>query len=178
MSKTTFALFSALAALGLVSSQGPIGGCPTLSPSPAITATSTDSSIAGFKLTAPTVLGQASGVPTLAATGFNGTWVFNDGTFGASYNECTAWWLNIGTSDTSVKPLTWNYNVQDTTNWAGGLGEVLTTTVVVQQTESPAASSNFLACNESGSWVLYLQDGTDVPAGKTCIATQLLEGSA
>ncbi|KAG9027724.1 hypothetical protein FRB95_007421, partial [Tulasnella sp. JGI-2019a] len=85
---------------------------------------------------------------------------------------CHYWWLNIGAHSTSVKPLTWAFDDQITTNWVGGPGEILTAVATW------GSISKFLACQESGFWVLHLQTGTDVPSGKVCVATQLAEGTS
>ncbi|KAG8984239.1 hypothetical protein FRB95_006137 [Tulasnella sp. JGI-2019a] len=172
MSKTSqlaFVVFSALAALTSVSSS-PIA-CDVIEQSPYITAITTDTRIAGLQLT------QTTGAATLTSSGFHGGWDWVNGGLGA-FDACSDWWLNIGTSSTSVKPLTWNLNDQETTIWSGGPGEIVTTTAAPAQTEVPAATSTFLACEEGGSWVLYLQTGTDLPAGETCVATQLQEGTS
>ncbi|KAG9006846.1 hypothetical protein FRB94_000351 [Tulasnella sp. JGI-2019a] len=193
MSKTNqlaFSLFAALAVISSVSSTPVLPpSCDIAEQSPYITvsaplhkrnsklglilwlsqqATSTDSRISGLQLT------QTTGAATLTSSGFHGGWDWVNGGLG----ECHDWWLNIGTSSNSVLPLTWGYDNQITTNWAGGPGEVLTTTAAPAQTLVLAPSSTFLACNESGSWVLYLQTGTDLPAGKECVATELEEGTS
>ncbi|KAG8981846.1 hypothetical protein FRB95_008325 [Tulasnella sp. JGI-2019a] len=175
MSKTNqlaFSLFAALAVISSVSSTPVLPpSCDIAEQSPYITATSTDSRISGLQLT------QTTGAATLTSSGFHGGWDWVNGGLGA-FDQCHDWWLNIGTSSNSVLPLTWGYDNQITTNWAGGPGEVLTTTAAPAQTLVLAPSSTFLACNESGSWVLYLQTGTDLPAGKECVATELEEGTS
>ncbi|KAG8992308.1 hypothetical protein FRB93_002414 [Tulasnella sp. JGI-2019a] len=62
---------------------------------------------------------------------------------------------------------TWNFDVKTTTTWSGGPGQIL---------NIGGAPATFIACNESGSWALYLQQGTDVP-DEGCVETQLQEGT-
>ncbi|KAG8992287.1 hypothetical protein FRB94_011727 [Tulasnella sp. JGI-2019a] len=169
-SQLAFALFSALAALAPVSSA-PIIFCDLVELSPTITAITPGTAVTGLGLT------QTSGAATLTNNGFHGGWDWVNGGLGA-FDGCHDWWLNIGTSSHSYKPLTWAFDDQITTNWAGGPGEIMTTTATVGQTLQLAPSSEFLACKESGSWILYLQTGTDVPAGVECVTTQLEEGTS
>ncbi|KAG9009955.1 hypothetical protein FRB94_011237 [Tulasnella sp. JGI-2019a] len=100
---------------------------------------------------------------TLSSSGFHGGWDYVSGGLGGCHN----WWLNVGTSSTSIKPLTWNFDVKTTTTWSGGPGQIL---------NIGGAPATFIACNESGSWALYLQQGTDVP-DEGCVETQLQEGT-
>ncbi|KAG9006841.1 hypothetical protein FRB94_000346 [Tulasnella sp. JGI-2019a] len=205
-SQLAFVVFSALAALTSVSSS-PIA-CDVIEQSPYITAITTDTRIAGLQLTQtmnaslmlviqPERLHSQAVGSTEDGTGlmevlehlmviqcslhpfiYPLTDHFLPWFFFFFFPACSDWWLNIGTSSTSVKPLTWNLNDQETTIWSGGPGEIVTTTAAPAQTEVPAATSTFLACEEGGSWVLYLQTGTDLPAGETCVATQLQEGTS
>ncbi|KAG8849143.1 hypothetical protein FRB96_000929 [Tulasnella sp. 330] len=109
----------------------------------------------------------------LTDSGFHGGWDFVNGGLGA-FDGCHDWWLNIGTSPHSYKPLTWAFDDQLTDNWVGGPGQLLTATA----TADYATTSNFLACKEDGVWTLYLQTGEDVPPGKTCALTTLQEGAS
>ncbi|KAG8992286.1 hypothetical protein FRB94_011726 [Tulasnella sp. JGI-2019a] len=169
-SQLVFTLFSTLAALAPVWST-PIIFCDLVELSPYITAITPGTAVTGLGLT------QTSGAATLTKGGFHGGWNYADGGLGA-FDGCHYWWLNIGTSSTSVKPLTWAFDDQITTIWSGGPGVILTTIAPVSNgTFVAAATSEFIACKESGSWVLYLQQGTDVPKGN-CVKTQLQEGTS
>ncbi|KAG9029250.1 hypothetical protein FRB95_005524 [Tulasnella sp. JGI-2019a] len=170
-----FTLFSTLAALGTVSST-PIVFCALARQSPYITAITTDPRISGLQLTqTPDAVPYTTAKVTLSSSGFHGGWDYVSGGLGA-FVGCHDWWLNIGTSLTSFKPLTWNFDVKNTTIWSGGPGQNLTTTAPVSQLAVPAPTDTFIACDEGGLWVLYLQQGTDFPAGD-CVETQLQEGT-
>ncbi|KAG8937848.1 hypothetical protein FRC00_013454, partial [Tulasnella sp. 408] len=110
---------------------------------------------------------------TLETTGFTGGYDFIGGGIGA-FEQCHDWWLNIGTSAYSYKPLTWAYDDKKTTNWIASAGSTISTAA----TSSYGATSKFLACEESGKWTLYLQTGTDVPSGLACTTTELLAKSS
>ncbi|KAG8937850.1 hypothetical protein FRC00_013456 [Tulasnella sp. 408] len=105
---------------------------------------------------------------TLETAGFTGGWTFSNGGIGA-FEGCHNWWLNIGTSAYSYKPLTWAFDNQLTTYWVASEGSTISTAA----TSPYGAISKFLACKTSGKWTLYLQTGTDVPAGLTCTTTEL-----
>ncbi|KAG9035923.1 hypothetical protein FRB95_010326 [Tulasnella sp. JGI-2019a] len=169
INQLVFTLFSALAALKPVSSTPTLYCIQVVKPSYYITATTTDTRISGLQLT------QKLGKVTLSSSGFYGWWDYVGGGLG----DCDDWWLNIGTSSTSVKPLSWGFDNKLTTIWAaGGPGEIVTTTATPAQTLVPAATSTFIACQENGVWVLYLQEGTDAPDGDECVETQLRQGTS
>ncbi|KAG9021802.1 hypothetical protein FRB95_001424 [Tulasnella sp. JGI-2019a] len=150
-------LFSTLAALGTVSSTS-IVFCALARQSPYITAITTDPRISGLHLTqAPDAVPYTAAKVTLSSSGFHGGWDYVGGGLGAF-------------------PLTWNFDVKNTTIWSGGPGQNLTTTAPVSQLAVPAPTDTFIACNENGLWVLYLQQGTDFQAGD-CVETQLQEGT-
>ncbi|KAG9021609.1 hypothetical protein FS837_007137, partial [Tulasnella sp. UAMH 9824] len=54
-------------------------------------------------------------------------------------------------------------------NWVLGLGNLLTAT----ETTSYTTTNWFIACQEDERWALYLQTGSDLPDGVTCVSTQL-----
>ncbi|KAG8979634.1 hypothetical protein FRB94_010762 [Tulasnella sp. JGI-2019a] len=196
INQLVFTLFSALAALKPVSSTPTLYCIQVVKPSYYITATTTDTRISGLQLT------QKLGKVTLSSSGFYGWWDYVGGGLGAAvgdhtvhfsllhilliaffvisiFLDCDDWWLNIGTSSTSVKPLSWGFDNKLTTIWAaGGPGEIVTTTATPAQTLVPAATSTFIACQENGVWVLYLQEGTDAPDGDECVETQLRQGTS
>ncbi|KAG9002311.1 hypothetical protein FRB93_011737 [Tulasnella sp. JGI-2019a] len=169
ISQLAFALFSAFTALAPVSST-PITFCDLAELSPYITAITPGTAVTGLGLT------QTSGAATLTEGGFHGGWSYAGGGLGA-FDGCHYWWLNIEASSTSIKPLTWAFDVRNTTTWSGGPGEILTTVDVAPQAFVPARTSTFIACKESGTWVLYVQQGVDVPEGD-CVSTQLEEGTS
>ncbi|KAG8925386.1 hypothetical protein FRC00_004028 [Tulasnella sp. 408] len=105
---------------------------------------------------------------TLEKTGFTGGWDFVNGGIGAFYG-CHDFWLNIGKSNKSYKPLSWAFDKQVTKNWKAAEGSKITAAA----TASYKATSKFLACKAKGTWKLYLQTGTDKPAGAECTTTEL-----
>ncbi|KIO22896.1 hypothetical protein M407DRAFT_215761 [Tulasnella calospora MUT 4182] len=137
-----------------------VHGAPT-------TASSTGTAVTGLELAR-----SSSGAVTLAASGFETLISYNNGGFG-EFAFCNYYWLNIGTSSHSYKPLSWGYDDQETFTWSAGAGQIVTALA----TSTYATTSTFLACNESGEWALYLQTGTDVPSGVTCVETQLQVGT-
>ncbi|KAG8947510.1 hypothetical protein FRC04_010691 [Tulasnella sp. 424] len=134
---------------------------------PPITAITPGTAVTGLQLAR-----ISTGAVTLAAEGFATKISYSNGGIG-EFVECNTYWLNIGTSTHSYKPLSWGYDDQETFNWSAGSGEIVT----ALGTSTYSTTSKFLACNESGSWALYLQTGTDVPSGVTCVATQLQVGT-
>ncbi|KAG8947494.1 hypothetical protein FRC04_010675 [Tulasnella sp. 424] len=110
---------------------------------------------------------------TLKTAGFTGGYDFVGGGIGA-FDGCHDFWLNIGTSAHSYKPLSWAFDDKETTTWVASEGS----TISAAATSSYSATSEFLACEESGTWYLYLQTGTDVPAGVTCATTELFAQSS
>ncbi|KAG8971292.1 hypothetical protein FRB90_010548 [Tulasnella sp. 427] len=115
---------------------------------------------------------SSTGAVTLAASGFETLISYSNGGFG-EFAFCHYYWLNIGTSTHSYKPLSWGYDDEETKTWSAGAGQIVT----ALGTSTYSATSTFLACNQSGSWVLYLQTGSDVPSGVTCVKTQLQVGT-
>ncbi|KAG8903044.1 hypothetical protein FRC01_009357 [Tulasnella sp. 417] len=115
---------------------------------------------------------SSTGAVTLAASGFETLISYSNGGIG-EFSFCTYYWLNIGTSTHSYKPLSWGHNDQETFTWSAGEGQIVT----ALGTSTYSTTSTFLACSESGSWALYLQTGKDVPAGVTCVETQLQVGT-
>lgn len=145
------------------------------------------------------------GSATLQADGYQQGWSFANGGVGV-FDQCHYIWLNIGESAHSYKPLcvyplplpslpstddlrlTLGYHRrsrsfalddQVTTTWSGGS----TSPLVANATAGYKATSTFLACEASaasaaGQWTLYLQTGSDVPAGEVCADTQLQLGAS
>lgn len=110
---------------------------------------------------------------TLATTGFTGGYDFDNGGIGA-FDGCHHWYLNIGTSEKSYKPLSWAFDKQLSTNWIAAEGS----TISAAATADYNASSSFLVCKEAGKWRLYLQTGNDWPSGLTCTTTKLFVNSS
>ncbi|KAG9019338.1 hypothetical protein FRB90_003744 [Tulasnella sp. 427] len=129
---------------------------------PPIVASTPGTAVTGLQLAVDTT------AATLESTGFTGGWDFTNGGIGA-FDGCHDFWLNIGASSKSYKPLSWAFDNQITTNWVAAPGSKVT----ANATSTYAATSKFLACKESGKWRLYLQTGTDKPAGETCTTTEL-----
>ncbi|KAG8947495.1 hypothetical protein FRC04_010676 [Tulasnella sp. 424] len=132
-----------------------------------IVASTTGTAVTGFELAV------AVKRATLKETGFTGGYDFVNGGIGA-FDGCHDWWLNIGTSAHSYKPLSWAFDDQQTTAWVASEGSTISTAA----TSSYGAISKFLACKEGGKWYLYLQTGTDVPVGVTCATTELFAQSS
>ncbi|KAG9004834.1 hypothetical protein FRB94_002001 [Tulasnella sp. JGI-2019a] len=104
--------------------------------------------------------------PSLVADGFKGGYSFSNGGIGA-LDRCHAFYLNIIPSDTSYKPLWWQFDNQVTNTWSAGPSQLIATT-------GASATSKFIACGSAkGGWFLYLQTGTDLPPGVRCYETQL-----
>lgn len=82
--------------------------------------------------------------------------------------------VHVSESTASYKPVYWDYANLITNYWGPDMGSPITTT----STSPFGVDSTFLACQEGGEWVLYLQTGTDVPPGETCATTQLQVTSA
>ncbi|KAG8903043.1 hypothetical protein FRC01_009356 [Tulasnella sp. 417] len=134
---------------------------------PPITAITPGTAVTGLELAR-----SSTGAVTLADSGFETLISYNNGGLG-EFAFCAYYWLNIGTSTHSYKPLSWGYGDQETFNWSAGSGQIVT----ALGTSTYSTTSTFLACNESDSWVLYLQTGNDVPSGVTCVETQLEVGT-
>ncbi|KAG8932483.1 hypothetical protein FRC02_001006 [Tulasnella sp. 418] len=116
------------------------------------------------------VYGSAGGPGTLVPFGFHQGWSFANGGWGALFwsFSCTRYlYLNVEASEYSYKPLIWSWT-KVTNYWTFPYGADIGTT-----SASPfGAVTNFLACGTT----LYLQTGTDVPAGQTCVLTKLRIG--
>ncbi|KAG8947514.1 hypothetical protein FRC04_010695 [Tulasnella sp. 424] len=139
--------------------------CLVIVEGPPTTAITPGTAVTGLQLAR-----SSTGAVTLAASGFATMINGNNGGFGEFY-FCNYYWLNIGTSAHSYKPLSWGYDDEETFNWSFGYNQIVTALA----TSTYSATSTFVACNESGEWVLYLQTGTDAPPS-TCVETQLEVG--
>ncbi|CAE6361618.1 unnamed protein product [Rhizoctonia solani] len=107
-------------------------------------------------------LQNSGGTPVLASESTSGRFVINGSI--ALVSGSTNLYLNINTSTTSYKPLTFAPTAS-TLNW-GLEGDTIITT-----NASPYGRQlNFLACTTSttGSYRVYLQTGNDLPSGSTC----------
>ncbi|KAF8684552.1 hypothetical protein RHS04_01249 [Rhizoctonia solani] len=107
-------------------------------------------------------LQNSGGTPVLASESTSGRFIINGSI--ALVSGSTKLYLNINTSTTSYKPLTFD-STASTVNW-GLEGDTIITT-----NASPYGRQlNFLACTTSttGSYRVYLQTGNDVPSGSTC----------
>lgn len=152
---------------GDVSERSP-ASCLVIVEGPPITAITAGTAVTGLELAR-----SSTGAVTLAASGFETLINYSNGGIG-EFSFCNYYWLNIGTSSHSYKPLSWGFNDQETSNWSAGTGQIVT----ALGTSTYSTTSTFLACNESGGWALYLQTGTDVPSGVTCVDTQLQVGTS
>ncbi|KAG9041760.1 hypothetical protein FS837_011769 [Tulasnella sp. UAMH 9824] len=141
--------------------------CLVIVHGPPTTAITPGTAVTGLELAR-----SSTGAVTLATSGFETLINYNNGGFG-EFEFCNYYWLNIGTSTHSYKPLSWGYDDQETTTWSAGSGQIVTALA----TSTYSKTSTFLACNESGAWVLYLQTGSEVPSGVTCVKTQLQVGT-
>ncbi|KAG8956116.1 hypothetical protein FRC00_005062 [Tulasnella sp. 408] len=126
----------------------------------------------GTAVTGLALARSSTGGVTLATEGFETLISYGNGGFG-EFALCNYYWLNIGTSAHSYKPLSWGYDDQETTNWSAGSGQIVTALA----TSTYSKTSTFLACYQSDEWVLYLQTGKQVPSGVTCVETQLEVGT-
>ncbi|KAI2632134.1 hypothetical protein GGR54DRAFT_19644 [Hypoxylon sp. NC1633] len=85
----------------------------------------------------------------------------------------TSRYLNIGADTTSYKTLTLaNASAGATTAWA-----LEGDTIITSTGSSFGRQLNFLVCQLAGAgayWQVYLQTGSDVPAGRTCSNYQSL----
>ncbi|KIO15978.1 hypothetical protein M407DRAFT_197762 [Tulasnella calospora MUT 4182] len=93
---------------------------------------------------------------------------FDNGTIAAFMGFCSPLYLQIGTSDKSYKPLTWDFTEVDNV-WDADFDKIITA--------KATKSSEFLACKPllstaSDPFTLYLQTGTDRPVG-LCTETKL-----
>ncbi|KAG8947515.1 hypothetical protein FRC04_010696 [Tulasnella sp. 424] len=136
--------------------------CEVMVDGPATTAITPGTAVTGLQLAL-----SSTGAVTLAASGFKTLINYTNGGFG-EFSFCNYYWLNIGTSAHSYKPLSWGYNDQETFNWSAGPGQIVT----ALGTSTYSTTRKFLACNESAGWVLYLQTGNDAPPS-TCVETKL-----
>ena len=109
------------------------------------------------------------GLPVLAHLYVSPYWRLSSGYIALSqvFNCRLDFYLNINPSSYSYKPITLDYGANITPYWS--YGGIIQTVV-----GNPyGVHSTFLACQESGQWRLYLQTGSDVPTGVTCVSTQL-----
>jgi len=137
-------------------------GCDLIIPGPPVTASTPGTPVTGLQLF------NNGGTAILAAGGFNTQISFANGGLGF-FERCHEEWLNIGSSADSFKPLSFGFDDEETKTWVASFGSVLTSS-------SPPASK-FLACQNGGQWVLFLQTGTDVPPYTYCVETQLTIGA-
>ncbi|KAI0385612.1 hypothetical protein F5Y04DRAFT_292102 [Hypomontagnella monticulosa] len=92
---------------------------------------------------------------------------FNIG--GTIQSTNSSMYLNIGSDSTSYKTLTFA-EAGSTNAWA-----LEGDTIITSQSSSFGRQLNFLVCQLSGSyWQVYLQTGSETPAGKTCSNYQSL----
>ncbi|KAG8947511.1 hypothetical protein FRC04_010692 [Tulasnella sp. 424] len=133
---------------------------------PSTTAITPGTAVTGLQLAR-----SSTGAVILATEGFATLVSYSNGGFG-EFALCHYYWLNIGNSTHSYKPLSWDTD-QETTNWSAGSGQIIT----ALGTSTYSTTSTFLACNESDSWTLYLQTGKEVPSDVTCVETQLQTGT-
>ncbi|KAG9041761.1 hypothetical protein FS837_011770 [Tulasnella sp. UAMH 9824] len=117
----------------------------------------------GTAVTGLALARSSTGAVTLAIEGFETLISYSNGGFG-EFALCNYYWLNIGTSAHSYKPLSWGYDDQETTTWSAGSGQIVTALA----TSKYSTTSTFLACN---------QGGKQVPLGVTCVETQLQVGT-
>ncbi|KIO22898.1 hypothetical protein M407DRAFT_27624 [Tulasnella calospora MUT 4182] len=144
--------------------------CFVIIPGPPITAITPGTAVTGLQLALSSSSTEAA---TLATSGFATAISYKNGGIG-EFEGCHYYWLNIGISPFSYKPLSFGYDDQQTFNWSAGSGQIVT----ALKTSTYAQTSTFLACkSESGAWALFLQTGKDVPAGLTCVETQLQVGT-
>ncbi|KAG9022772.1 hypothetical protein FRB95_014200 [Tulasnella sp. JGI-2019a] len=105
------------------------------------------------------VYGLQLGSPSGTSLGFAQGWNYAYGGLGVE-DECNYFWLNIGNSTVSYKPLTWDFDNQISRNWVVAANGTVSATATSQY----GATSNFLACETGANqWTLYLQTGTDGP---------------
>ncbi|KAG8947526.1 hypothetical protein FRC04_010707 [Tulasnella sp. 424] len=143
--------------------------CALLELGPKITAITPGTAVTGLQLTNKNRSGQA----TLTSSGYGTAISYANGGLGF-FDNCHEWWLNIGTSTYSWKPLSFGFDHEASFNWIVSSGNILT----ASGTTSYPTTSWFLACQEAGSWVLYLQTGSQQPVGETCVLTQLQIGGS
>lgn len=129
-----------------------------------ITAITPGTAVTGLHLTNP----SRSGMVALSTGGYATEISRTSGGLGF-FDECHEWWLNIGICSNTWKPLSFGFDNKQSFNWVWGLGSLLTAT----ETTSYTTTNWFIACQENGIWVLYLQTGSEVSDGVTCVSTQL-----
>lgn len=99
---------------------------------------------------------------------------------GTTGNCVSRVYLNIYQSTPSTlsyKQLKWSPNIGMTFSWNADPSQVLQTVATNNGfTMNWGAHDWFLSCLQGGKWKVYLQTGTDVPAGVTCVSTQLKLG--
>ncbi|KAG8948080.1 hypothetical protein FRC00_008789 [Tulasnella sp. 408] len=141
--------------------------CLILRTGPPIVATTFKTFVTGYQLAVDIT------PATLNATGWTGGFDFDNGGIGA-FDGCHHWYLNIGSSTKSYKPLSWAFDNQISTNWIASEGSPVSAAATAEY----GASSSFLTCKEGGKWHLYLQTGNDWPSGLTCTTTKLAVGTS
>ncbi|KAG9006954.1 hypothetical protein FRB93_008220 [Tulasnella sp. JGI-2019a] len=142
--------------------------------SPPISASTAGTAVYGLQLGSPSGTSLVTSTAILKTKGFAQGWNYAYGGFGVE-DECNYFWLNIGNSTVSYKPLTWDFDNQISRNWVVAANGTVSATATSQY----GATSNFLAC-ETGvnQWALYLQTGTDgPPSAIACATTQLRLGT-
>ncbi|KAG9041005.1 hypothetical protein FS837_012848 [Tulasnella sp. UAMH 9824] len=142
--------------------------CAQIRLGPVITAITPGTAVTGLQLSNP----GRSGKATLSSIGYDTAISYTNGGLGF-FDNCHEWWLNIGTSANQWKPLSFGFDTEQSFNWVVSMGNIL----MASGTPSYQATTWFIACQEAGSWVLYLQTGWEEPAGETCVWTQLQIGA-
>ncbi|KAG8903042.1 hypothetical protein FRC01_009355, partial [Tulasnella sp. 417] len=94
--------------------------CFVIIPGPPITAITPGTAVTGLQLAL-----SSTGAATLATKGFATLISYSNGGIG-EFEGCHYYWLNIGTSPFSYKPLSWGYDDQETFNWSAGSGQIVT----------------------------------------------------
>ncbi|KAG9024370.1 hypothetical protein FS837_005391 [Tulasnella sp. UAMH 9824] len=108
--------------------------------SPAVATSGPPSQPAGLELTNSAALTSSDGHALLTTNGYKQTWSFAGGGFGA-FDACRYYWLNIGSSTSVLKPLTWSLT-KVSTNWIAGYGQNL----VANATSEYFQTDRFVAC--------------------------------
>jgi len=136
--------------------------CDVIIPGPPVTASTPGTQVTGLQLF------HNGNTAILTSSGFNTAISFDNGGLGF-FDGCHEWWLNVGSSANSYKPLSFGFDDEETKTWVASFGSVL-------ESSSPR-TSKFLACNEGAQWVLYLQAGRDLPPYGDCVETELTIGN-
>ncbi|KAG8972387.1 hypothetical protein FRC05_010098 [Tulasnella sp. 425] len=134
---------------------------------PNITAITPGTAVTGLYLSDSDT--STAGSPAILSTDTTiGRLEFNNGTIAAYQGYCSPFFLQIGTSDKSYKPLTWDFTEVDNI-WDADFDKIITA--------KASGSSEFLACKPllstaSDPFTLYLQTGTDRPNGLKLAGTK------